>query len=81
MSKKALFFAGVKVTEGDPEGTFLRVSCYKDGPGSHARFSVWIDDEARCVISIPESEALDLARFIEQELGHLREREAVVPFA
>jgi hypothetical protein len=81
-NKAARFFAGTKVSDGDPEGAYLRVSCYlreqtvtsDEGsvtiPGHHVRFSVWVGNEARCVISIPEGEALDLARFISSELGH-----------
>lgn len=92
-TKAARFFAGIKVGETDPEGAFLRVSCYlreqtvtsEDGsvtiPGHHVRFSVWTGNEARCVISIPEGEALDLARFIVAELdraeGRGDSREAV----
>jgi hypothetical protein len=79
-TKAARFFAGMKVSDGDPEGAYLRVSCYlreqtvttEDGsvtiPGHHVRFSVWVGNEARCVISIPEGEALDLARSITAEL-------------
>lgn len=82
-AKAVRFFAGVKVGEDDPEGGFLRVSCYlkeqvfesPEGsvtiPGHHVRFSVWVDDEARCVLSLPEVEALDLAKFISEELGRL----------
>ena len=80
-AKRVRFFAGIKVSEGDPEGAFLRVTCYlKDQlfespegsvkiPGRHVRFSVWVDNEVRCVMSIPESEARDLATFVTEELG------------
>ena len=79
--KTARYFPGIKVSEGDPEGAFLRVTCYlKDQlfetpegsvkiPGRHVRFSVWFDNEVRCVMSIPESEARDLAAFVGEELG------------
>ena len=79
-AKSARFFAGVPVADGDPQGAFLRVSCYlkeqtftsAEGavtiPGRHVRFSVWVGDEARCVLSIPETEAVDLARFIAAEM-------------
>jgi hypothetical protein len=82
-AKRSRSFAGIRVSEGDPTGAFLRASCYlkeqtwetEDGevviPGSHVRFSVWVDDEAKCVISIPHSEAKDLARFISDELNRL----------
>ena len=79
--KSARLFPGIKVGDDDPEGAFLRVSCYlkeqvfssPEGsvtiPGRHVRFSVWVDDEARCVMSIPESEAMALASFIGEEMG------------
>ena len=82
-AKSTRFFAGIKVGEGDPEGAFLRVSCYlkeqsfesPEGsvsiPGRHVRFSVWVEDSARCVLSVPESEARDLARFIGEELDRV----------
>jgi hypothetical protein len=83
------FFAGMKVGERDPEGAFLRVSCYlkeqrfesPEGsvtiPGHHVRFSIWVEDGARCVLSIPESEALELAEFIRAELSRLNGDAAV----
>ena len=79
-AKHARFFAGVKVDEGDPENGFLRVSCYRrdetlesEGasvtvPSDHVRFSVWVEDTARCVLSIPASEARELASFLQDEL-------------
>lgn len=82
-AKQGRYFAGIKVSDGDPEHAFLRVSCYlKDQtfsspegsltiPGHHVRFSVWVDNEARCVLSLPESEAKDLVQFIQEELGRL----------
>jgi hypothetical protein len=81
--KAARFFAGVKIAPDDPANAFLRVSCYRrdqvleseEGsvtiPGRHVRFSVWVGEEARCVVSIPESEARDLASFVSRELDHL----------
>ena len=81
--KSARFFAGVKVAPDDPENAFLRVSCYRrdqvletgEGsvtiPGRHVRFSVWVGSEARCVLSIPETEARDLASFVSRELDYL----------
>ena len=79
--KSSRWFAGVRVGEGDPEGAYLRVSCYREDqvfeapegevriPGHHVRFSVWSGKEARCVVSIAESEARELASFVEQSLG------------
>jgi len=81
--KSARFFAGVKVAPADPESAYLRVSCYQTSerleapegsvevPGNHVRFSVWWRDEARCVMSISESEARELAGFLTDELGKL----------
>jgi hypothetical protein len=78
--KHARFFTGVKVDERDPENGFLRVSCYgrderveSEGESvtvatEHVRFSVWVDDTARCVLSIPASEAKELTRFLDEEL-------------
>ena len=75
-AKVARFFAGIKVGDDDPENGFLRVSCYSwdhriespEGsvsmPGSHVRVSMWVDDQARCVMSLPSSEALEMATFI-----------------
>ena len=79
--KTALMFAGIRVAEDDVEGAFLRVSCYRkeqvfeseEGsvtvPGHHVRFSVWSDGEARCVISLPETEAADMVRFLATHMG------------
>ncbi len=79
-SKTARFFAGVRVDDDDPENAFLRVTSYRrrqliEAPegsvevaGSHVRFSVWVDDRARCVISIPECEARELVAFLGAEL-------------
>ena len=80
-SKKTRFFAGTKVSDKDPEGSFLRVSCYLEEqtfdtpegsvtiPGHHVRFSMWNDSEARCVLSLPETEARALAEFILDDLS------------
>jgi len=84
--KRTRFFAGVKIAPDDPEGGFLRVSCYlreqtfeaPEGsvtiPGHHVRFSFWVDSSAKCVLSIPETEAHELARFITEELHILNDR-------
>jgi hypothetical protein len=78
--KSARFFAGVKILEEDPEQGFLRVSHYRaterlhggdaaiDVPNEHVRFSVWVEDRAQCVISLPVSEARELAVFLNSEL-------------
>jgi hypothetical protein len=74
--KVARFFAGIKVGDDDPEDGYLRVSCYKrdhriespEGsvsmPGSHVRVSMWVNNEARCVMSLPSSEAREMATFL-----------------
>ena len=79
--KVARFFAGIKVSGQDPENGFLRVSCYlrehtisaDEGtisiPGNHVRFSMWVDSEAKCVMSLPSSEAREMAGFILGQLG------------
>jgi hypothetical protein len=75
-AKQSRWFAGVPVAPDDPRGAFLKVSRYlreqtfrtTEGevtiPGRHVRFSVWVGDEARCAVSLPETEARDLAGFI-----------------
>jgi hypothetical protein len=81
VSKVGRFFAGLRVDGHDPDNAFLRVTSYRrahvlEAPeGSvevsddHVRFSVWVDDRARFVISIPESEARELAAFLGAQLG------------
>jgi hypothetical protein len=82
-NKASRFFPAVKVSPDDPENAYLRVSCYlkrqeftsPEGSvsfeGRHVRFSVWTGDEARCVLSISETEANELATFIHDELARL----------
>ena len=74
--KVARFFAGIKVGDDDPENGYLRVSCYNrdnriesaEGsvsmPTNHVRVSMWVDNQARCVMSLPDSEAREMASFI-----------------
>jgi hypothetical protein len=82
-AKTARFFAGVKVAAQDPTGGYLRVSHYSgterleeagaslDVATEHVRFSVWVDDRATCVISLPASEARALSEFLREEFaGH-----------
>lgn len=83
-SKVARFFAGIKIGDLDPESGFLRVSCYRDEhriespegsvrmPASHVRVSMWVDNEARCVMSLPESEAREMAEFVLERVGRDR---------
>jgi hypothetical protein len=65
VSKTARFFAGLRAADDDPENAYLRVTSYRDG--HHVRFSVWVGDRAQCVMSIPESEARELAAFLTAE--------------
>lgn len=79
-NKIARFFPSIKVAEGDPEGAFLRVTRYRSDatlesaegavviPGHHVRFSIWSGDQCQCVLSLPESEARELANFVIEEL-------------
>ena len=74
--KVARFFAGIKVGDEDPENGYLRVSCYNRAhtiespegsvslPDSHVRVSMWIDNQARCVMSLSSAEAREMASFI-----------------
>ena len=90
-AKASKWFAGVKIGQGDPEGAYLRVSCYREDqvfeshegqvtiPGHHVRFSVWSGTEAKCVVSIPESEARELAAFVEQNVGRQSNHEELEP--
>jgi hypothetical protein len=88
MHKTSRFYPAVKVAPDDSENAYLRASCYLERQeftspegsivfdGRHVRFSVWIGDEARCVLSISETEALDLAAFISDELTRLNSEPA-----
>ncbi len=88
-TKSSRWFPGVRVSDDDPAGGFLRVSCYREDqeltapegsvtiPGHHVRFSIWVDDAARSALSIPETEAIELARFVMAELERLNGDEAL----
>lgn len=90
-TKTSRFFPGVKVHAKDPDAGFLRVSCYlkqqsfaaPEGEvtfaGRHVRFSIWDGEEARatCVLSVPETEARDLADFITTEMDRLGQTKAL----
>lgn len=87
-NKVARFFAGIKVGDDDPEDGYLRVSCYRrdqriespEGsvslPGDHVRVSMWVDNQARCVMSLPSSEAREMASFI---LTQVANNDATLP--
>ena len=61
----------------DPDQAALRVSCYLEEfevesggatvriPRDHVRFSIWIDDQAVCAVSIPNQEAERLVEFLQ----------------
>jgi hypothetical protein len=84
-AKKVRFFAGVKVQDEDLDIGYLRVSCYLKEhridsggeiatyTGRHVRFSVWDGERARCVLSLPEHEARDLAAFIAEQMEELQQ--------
>lgn len=79
--KRSRIFPAIPVAPDDPRNAFLKVSCYlreqrfssAEGevtiPGKHVRFSLWVGDSARCVASLPETEARDLATFIATQCG------------
>jgi hypothetical protein len=80
VAKSTSLFAGVRVAPEDPQTAFLRVSHYREHqvfeaeegsvvvPGHHVRFSIWSGDEVKSVISITESEARELLRFLNEKL-------------
>ena len=82
-SKTFRYFAGIKVDERDPEGAYLRVTCYREDrrfesdegsvtiPGHHVRFSIWVGNTCTCVISVPEVEARELTSYLAHELDGL----------
>jgi len=81
-AKAARFFAGIRIGDSDPENGHLKVSCYlrdhtiesPEGsvtiPGNHVRFSMWVDSQAKCVMSLPASEAREVAHFILAQVGN-----------
>lgn len=82
-AKVAKFFAGIKVGDHDPESGYLRVSCYRKDhridshegsvrmDGNHVRVSMWVGNEARCVMSLPGSEAREMANFVLSQVGEI----------
>lgn len=74
--KISRWFSGIPVHPEDSPTAMLRVSRYLDEfrietdegsvqvPSHHVRFSVWIDDQATCAMSIPDFEAEALAGFL-----------------
>jgi hypothetical protein len=74
--KVSRWFRGIPVAPTDPAEAYLRTSCYleefemeSDGatvriPSHHVRFSIWVNDQAMCAVSLPDDEARELARFV-----------------
>lgn len=74
--KVTRLFLGIQTSEQDPAGAVLRVSRYIEEhefsapegtvviPGEHTRFSVWVVDRPVAAISVTESDAGDLGRFL-----------------
>jgi hypothetical protein len=74
--KVTRLFLGIQTSEHDPAGAVLRVSRYLEDhefsapegtilvPGEHARFSVWLVDRPVAAISVTESDAQELGRFL-----------------
>ena len=57
--KVTRLFLGIQTSEQDPLGSVLRVI-----PGDHARFSIWLVDRPVAAISVTESDAEALGRFL-----------------
>jgi hypothetical protein len=74
--KVTRLFLGIQTSEQDPLGSVLRVSRYMEDyefsapegtvviPGDHARFSIWLVDRPVAAISVTESDAETLGRFL-----------------
>ncbi len=74
--KVTRLFLGIQTSEQDPAGAVLRVSRYLEDyefsapegtivvPGEHARLSVWLIDRPVAAISVTESDAQELGRFL-----------------
>ncbi len=74
--KVSQWFWSVPVGPGDPPEAALRVSCYLEEvevsapegsvriPADHVRFSMWIEDQAVCALSISFDEAQRLREFL-----------------
>ena len=87
--KLTQLFLGTPTHPSDPPEPVLRVSLYRreeemitvDGSirfvGQHARFSIWHDDRPECAMSLVESEARRLSRFVEEELHQVEEHRGV----
>jgi hypothetical protein len=75
--KVSQWFWAMPVAPGDPPQAARRVSCYLEDfdvesggqsvkvPRDHVRFSIWIEDQAVCAVSIPNHEAERLIEFLQ----------------
>ena len=78
--KVSRWFWSVPVSPADPPRAALRVSCYLEEfemesggdsvrvPSDHVRFSIWVDDQVVCALSIPNGEAEQLVEFLQASL-------------
>ena len=78
--KVSQWFWSVPVGSSDPPQGALRVSCYLEElevsapegsvkvPADHVRFSIWIEDQAVCALSITFDEARRLLEFLQSWL-------------
>lgn len=78
--KVTKWFWSVPVGSNDPPEGALRVSCYLEEvevsaaegsvriPADHVRFSIWIEDQAVCALSISFDEAQRLLEFLQSSL-------------
>jgi hypothetical protein len=74
--KVTRLFLGIRTSEQDPPGAVLRVSRYMEDhefstpegtvviPGDHARCSIWLVDRPVAAISVTDSDAEELGRFL-----------------
>ena len=78
--KVSQWFWSVPVGSGDPPQAALRVSCYLEElevsapegsvriPADHVRFSIWVEDQVVCALSISFDEAQRLLDFLQASL-------------
>lgn len=71
MTKSSSLFAAIRPTESTKDEVYVKASCYvhdltksEDRNRDHVRLSLWSDNEAQLVISMPLDEARRLASFI-----------------
>jgi hypothetical protein len=88
--KVTMLFPGIPTHSADPPEPVMRASRYvedieietADGsvtiPGHHVRFSIWVVDRPVCAMSLPDSEAERLARFLLAPLAARSENRSTV---